>query len=117
LTAARRMLPVEMAGMPSFAVRISAWVPLPAPGAPNRIRFISMLLSCQLTYHIHKGTEKSRVPLFSSAFDDGVLFCLGKIPVRKSSAQETLVVAHGHIAVQAAGGIQCDADNDQHTGA
>ena len=45
LTAARRMLPVLMAGMFSFAQMISACVPLPAPGAPNRIRFIGILLS------------------------------------------------------------------------
>ena len=43
LTAARRMLPVLMEGMFSFAQMISAWVPLPAPGAPNRIRFIGIL--------------------------------------------------------------------------
>ena len=45
LTAARRMLPVLMEGMFSFAQMISACVPLPAPGAPNRIRFIGLLLS------------------------------------------------------------------------
>lgn len=39
-TAARRMLPVEMVGMPNFRLMISAWVPLPAPGAPNRMIFI-----------------------------------------------------------------------------
>ena len=33
------MLPVEIVGIPSFALRISAWVPLPAPGAPSRINF------------------------------------------------------------------------------
>jgi len=37
------MLPVLMEGMFSFAQMISAWVPLPAPGAPNRIRFIGIL--------------------------------------------------------------------------
>ena len=45
LTAARRMLPVEMVGMPSLSQRISAWVPLPAPGAPKRISFIAHSLS------------------------------------------------------------------------
>ena len=34
---------MEMVGIPSLALRISAWVPLPAPGAPNRIRFIGIL--------------------------------------------------------------------------
>ena len=40
LTAARRILPVEIVGIPSFWFRMAAWVPLPAPGAPNMIRFI-----------------------------------------------------------------------------
>ena len=39
------LVPVLMAGMFSFAQMISACVPLPAPGAPNRIRFIGILLS------------------------------------------------------------------------
>ena len=39
------MLPVEMVGMPSLSQRISAWVPLPAPGAPKRISFIAHSLS------------------------------------------------------------------------
>jgi hypothetical protein len=41
--AARRASPVEMAGMPYFAQMFAAWVPFPAPGAPNKISF--MLLS------------------------------------------------------------------------
>ena len=42
LMAARRMFPVEMVGMPSFLQRISAWVPFPAPGAPNKISFMAL---------------------------------------------------------------------------
>ena len=39
-TAAHRMLPVEMVGISSFFLMMSAWVPLPAPGAPKRISFM-----------------------------------------------------------------------------
>ena len=38
--ASRSIFPVEMAGMESFSLSSSACVPLPAPGAPSRIRFI-----------------------------------------------------------------------------
>ena len=41
LIASRRMLPVEMVGMFSFLLMISACVPFPAPGAPKRISFIA----------------------------------------------------------------------------
>jgi len=44
-TAARRMFPVEMVGMPSFWLIISAWVPFPAPGAPKRMIFIAFPFS------------------------------------------------------------------------
>src|ERR1700694_3960120 len=37
-TAARSMSPVEICGMPNFSLMKVAWVPLPAPGAPNRIK-------------------------------------------------------------------------------
>src|SRR5258708_21992101 len=37
-TAARSMSHVEMCGMPNFSLMKVAWVPLPAPGAPNRIK-------------------------------------------------------------------------------
>ena len=43
MMAARRILPVDMVGMPSLALRISACVPLPAPGAPSMISFIPMI--------------------------------------------------------------------------
>jgi hypothetical protein len=36
-TAARSMSPVEICGMPNFWQMNVACVPLPAPGAPNRI--------------------------------------------------------------------------------
>ena len=36
-TAARSMSPVEICGMPYFWHRNAACVPLPAPGAPNKI--------------------------------------------------------------------------------
>ena len=38
--AARRMLPVEIAGIPNSREMTAACVPLPAPGAPNKISFI-----------------------------------------------------------------------------
>ena len=37
LTAARSMSPVEICGMPYFWQMKAACVPLPAPGAPNKI--------------------------------------------------------------------------------
>ncbi len=40
-TCARSMSPVEMCGRTKSACRRSAWVPLPAPGGPSRIRFSS----------------------------------------------------------------------------
>src|SRR3990167_4235033 len=44
-TAARSMSPVEIWGMPYFWQMNVAWVPLPAPGAPNRINLIAVLFS------------------------------------------------------------------------
>src|SRR5438105_4050354 len=41
LTAARSMSPVEICGMPYFWQMKLACVPLPAPGAPNRISLIA----------------------------------------------------------------------------
>src|SRR5438128_6534494 len=38
LMAARSMSPVEIWGMLYFSLMKFAWVPLPAPGAPNRMR-------------------------------------------------------------------------------
>ena len=38
LTAERRMSPVEMWGIPYSATMRPAWVPLPAPGGPSRMR-------------------------------------------------------------------------------
>jgi len=43
-TAARSMSPVEICGMPNFLQMKAAWVPLPAPGAPNRISLIGFLV-------------------------------------------------------------------------
>ena len=40
LTCARSMSPVEIWGMPYFSLMTLAWVPLPAPGPPNRIKRI-----------------------------------------------------------------------------
>ena len=43
LTAARSMSPVEIWGMPYFWQMKAACVPLPAPGAPNKISFMEVL--------------------------------------------------------------------------
>src|SRR6476469_9247016 len=40
-TFARKMSPVEMAGMPKWSATCLAWVPLPAPGGPIRMSLIS----------------------------------------------------------------------------
>src|SRR5258708_17121718 len=42
LTAARSMSPVEIWGMPYFWQMKAACVPLPAPGAPNKISFMEV---------------------------------------------------------------------------
>src|SRR5690606_20231132 len=41
-TAARSMSPVDSWRMPCLSTSRPAWVPLPAPGGPNRIRFIAI---------------------------------------------------------------------------
>ena len=44
LTAARSMSPVEICGMPYFWQMNAACVPLPAPGAPNKINRMGEVL-------------------------------------------------------------------------
>ena len=43
LTAARSMSPVEICGIAYFWQMKVAWVPLPAPGAPNSMRLMDVL--------------------------------------------------------------------------
>src|SRR4051812_7813711 len=51
-TAARSMSPVEICGMPNFALMKPACVPLPAPGGPRRINLIKAgSLSCKHCKH------------------------------------------------------------------
>src|SRR6476469_11033879 len=40
-TFARKMSPVEIAGMPKWSATTLAWVPFPAPGGPIRMSLIS----------------------------------------------------------------------------
>ena len=48
-TAARNMSPVEICGIPIFSIISFACVPFPAPGAPNKITLIFLvLLSCRI---------------------------------------------------------------------
>ena len=56
-----------------------------------------------------KSTEKYERTLLSSAFSHQCFNCLG-------SAQEALVVAHRHKAVEAAGGVKRHTNHDQQTG-
>src|SRR3990170_8436234 len=42
-TAVRNRSPVATCGMPSRSERMSAWVPLPAPGAPSRTTTVTRL--------------------------------------------------------------------------
>src|ERR1044071_6979720 len=51
--AARSMSPVEICGMPNFSRMKFAWVPLPAPGGPRRIKRMTAA-SCQ---HSTDGLE------------------------------------------------------------
>src|SRR5919112_2038576 len=44
----RRRSPVPMYGSPKSSVRRAAWVPLPAPGGPSRIRFSSLMKRASL---------------------------------------------------------------------
>ena len=60
LMAARRMFPVEIVGIPSSAARIAACVPFPAPGAPNKISFMSspfLLEEALVLTHQHLGLQ------------------------------------------------------------
>src|SRR3954451_19768194 len=54
--AARSMSPVEICGMPNFSRMKLAWVPLPAPGGPRRIKRMTAA-SCQ---HSTDGLEVLR---------------------------------------------------------
>ena len=45
LILARKISPVEMCGIPYFSAILCAWVPFPAPGAPNIMIFIIVISS------------------------------------------------------------------------
>src|SRR5690606_16420329 len=67
-TAARSMSPVESWRMPCFSTSRAAWVPLPAPGGPSRIRFI--VLPCR--------RRTSAQPTFEFRLLDQVAILMGQ---------------------------------------
>src|SRR4051794_1844904 len=79
------MSPVAMWGSPSSAARRGAWVPLPAPGGPKISRFL-------LTARTLAGARREQRQLL----------------------QEALVVAHHHLRLHLAHGVERHADDDQH---
>src|SRR2546430_15315694 len=88
LTFCRNMSPVEMNGSWKSASRRSAWVPLPAPGGPNRIR-----LSCGGTGVTVSSQRAAKL------------------------LQKSLVVAHHQLRLQLFHGVQRNPDHDQERGA
>ena len=64
--AARNISPVDNCTMPRSSTKILAWVPLPAPGGPNRIMFIDALL--HLFYHgVYRAVVISQAGLHTDA--------------------------------------------------
>src|SRR4051812_30107098 len=96
-TASRRMLPVAKYGRPKSCVRRSAWVPLPAPGGPIRIRFSSD--TGALAASFRTGASRPPVPGRS-----GILL------------QEAFVVAHHQLGLELLHGVEGHADDDQQRG-
>ena len=85
---ARRMLPVAMYGRLKSSVMRSAWVPLPAPGGPTRMRLSS-------------ATGIGSYAVGRDGFGPGSLL------------QEALVVAHHQLRLELLHRVQRDADDDQ----
>src|SRR5436189_1976692 len=89
------MSPVAMCGTLKSSRRRSAWVPLPAPGGPSRMRFISDTTAAD--YPAGEGLEggaRSRALL-----------------------QEALVTSHHQLRLQLLHRFQRDPDDDQQRGA
>src|SRR5882724_10152921 len=102
LTWARRMSPVEMCGSWKSSRSRSAWVPLPAPGGPSRIRFISD--KTEAAYPLARGLCQRP----------------GACSARTGSAallEEALVTSHHQLRLELLHGFERDADHDQDRGA
>src|SRR5580704_4600392 len=100
------MSPVEMWGMAKSSRRRSAWVPLPAPGGPRRIRFNSDTTRGSLSAHAH------RVPAVA-------VFVQSHAPELTGTElllQETLVAAHHQLRLELLHGFQRNPDHDQDGG-
>src|SRR4051812_31584702 len=93
-TAARRMLPVAKYGRPKSSVRRSAWVPLPAPGGPTRMRLSSDTRAIEDS--VGTGRRKRPAPGRS-----GILL------------QEAFVVAHHQLGFELLHRVEGHPDDDQ----
>src|SRR5687767_849482 len=92
------MLPVAMYGRLKSSVRRSAWVPLPAPGGPTRMRLSSLdIRRSETTARTTAASERGRTTPLSPA---GLL-------------QEALVVAHHQLRLELLHRVQRDADDDE----
>src|SRR5919107_1457739 len=87
-TLARKMSPVEIAGTPKWVATTLAWVPLPAPGGPMRIR------------RTPPPPRRDR-----------------RQADRPASTEEPLVIALLQLALDLLHGVEGDADHDQQRGA
>src|SRR5580765_9066987 len=95
---ARKMSPVEIAGMPRRTAIRAAWVPLPAPGGPRMIR--------RMSSPSRRSERSSRVPRSAWACLPGV-----------SSTEEPFVVPLLELGLDLLHRLQADADDDEDRGA
>src|SRR6185369_6176494 len=90
--ALRNISPVETCGIPYASERRVACVPFPDPWGPSTRRFTTCPQRQQ-----GAGWHPPRRP-----------------PLRAASAEEPLVVAHHHLRLHLAHGVERHADGDQH---
>src|ERR1700710_1086471 len=88
------MFPVAMYGRLKSSVRRSAWVPLPAPGGPTRMRLSS--LDIRRSETTAPGTATARA-----------------VGLRTTLFEEALVVAHHQLRLELLHRVQGDADDDE----
>src|SRR4051812_8034195 len=95
LAIVRRMSPVEIWGQPNCFISLSAWVPLPAPGAPSR----TMIFPHEF--------DMERSSLALRARDAAAT---QSAPTR---SEEPVVVAHDELRFDLLHRVHRDADDDQ----
>src|SRR3954465_13515515 len=98
LTALRSMSPVATYASGKSSWRRSAWVPLPAPGGPSRMRLSSDIGEGIETTRARRGPRRGR----------------GRAPYL---LQEALVVAHHQLRLELLHRVEGDAHDDEQRGA